>query len=150
MSQNYVKSTVHEISQNGQKTAQSLPKNAQGSFWDFLIPRWEKLIVEGREVKGFVVSPAMAAVVLAFALGLAATIYWRLSDQMSSQHDLIIELRTSLRDHTDAETEYRRETKETIATQKVYFDSLSNQVYALKGILTPEQSRRLEAATRRN
>lgn len=124
----------------------------QEPWWERLKTRlhWKDLIVNGKEVKGFIISPAMASVVLAFTLGLGATIYWRLSDQIQGQRDLIIELRTSLKDKTDSETEYRREVKESLATQKVYFDSLSNQVYALKGILTPEQSRKLGEATKRN
>jgi hypothetical protein len=130
MSQNYAKPIVRDISQNGQKTAQSLPKFNQGSFWERIIPRWENLIVSGREVKGIVVSPGMAAVVLSFILGLSATIYWRLSDQMAVQHDLIIELRTSLKDKEESTAEYRKKTNDEIALLKVYIDNLREKQIA--------------------
>lgn len=120
----------------------SLPQRIKSLF------TWEDLVVAGRAVKGFVVSPGIAAVVLAFILGLGGTIYWRLSDQIQNQRDLIVEMRTTLREKSEQEKEYRLEVKQTLATQKVYFDSLSNQVYTVKGLLSPEQSKRLDQATK--
>ncbi len=132
MSRNYVNSTVHDISQNIPKTVDIQPKSYQGSFWERVIPKWEKLIVEGREVKGFVISPAIAGIVLVFILGLCSTIYWRLSDQMSSQHDLIIELRTSLKDKMDNDAEYRKKSGDEIALLKVYVDNLREKQIGLE------------------
>ncbi len=132
MSSQYATKPVRDISQNGQKTAISLPKIAQETFWERVIPKWEKLIVEGREVKGFVISPAIAGIVLVFILGLCSTIYWRLSDQMSSQHDLIIELRTSLKDKMDNDAEYRKKSQDEIAVLKVYVDNLREKQIGLE------------------
>lgn len=87
-------------------------------------------MVSGREVKGIVISPGMAAVVLAFMLGLCATIYWRLSDQITQQRDLIVELKTSLKDKMENDAEYRKETKDTLAVQKVYIDNLRERIIA--------------------
>lgn len=84
----------------------------------------------GREVKGIVVSPAMATAVLVFMLGLSATIYWRLSDQIRDQRDLIIELRTSLRDKAETDAEYRKEVKDSLALHKVYIDNLREKQIA--------------------
>ncbi len=109
-----------------------MPKKAQGSFWERIAPKWEKLIVEGREVKGIVVSPAIAGIILAFALGLCATIYWRLSDQISGQRDLIIELRTSLKDKMDNDAEYRKKTQDKVAVLKVYVDNLREKQISLE------------------
>lgn len=86
--------------------------------------QWENLIVSGREVKGFVVSPAIAGIILAFMLGLAATIYWRVTDQIQGQRDLIIELKTSLKEKAERDVEYRAEVKSTLAVYKVYIDNL--------------------------
>ncbi len=88
--------------------------------------------MEGRAVKGIVVSPAIAGIVLVFILGLCSTIYWRLSDQMSSQHDLIIELRTSLKDKMDNDAEYRKKTQDEIAVLKVYVDNLREKQIGLE------------------
>ena len=57
-------------------------------------------------------------------LGLTATIYWRVTDQIQGQRDLIIELRTSLKEKADRDAEYRTETKSTLAVMKVYIDNL--------------------------
>ncbi len=88
--------------------------------------------MEGREVKGFVISPAIAGIVLVFILGLCSTIYWRLSDQMANQHDLIIELRTSLKDKMDNDAEYRKKSQDEIALLKVYVDNLREKQIGLE------------------
>ncbi len=118
--------TQQEVS-NGNLVAnfplqKDLPTRSTLANW--FLPRWETLIVAGREVKGFVVTPAIAGVILAFMLGLAATIYWRVSDQIQGQRDLIIELRTSLKEKAEHEAENRAEVKDTLALHKVYIDNL--------------------------
>ncbi len=104
--------------------ASQQPLPARSTLAKWFIPQWEHLIVSGREVKGIVVSPAIATVVLAFVLGLCATIYWRLSDQITAQRDLIIELRTSLKEKAEHDVEYRAQVKDTLALHKVYIDNV--------------------------
>jgi len=115
-----------KLSEGKSSADKPLQKSYQGSIWERIKARFEpeNLIVSGREVKGIVVSPAIAGIILAFMLGLTATIYWRVTDQIQGQRDLIIELKTSLKEKADRDAEYRAETKSTLAIYKVYIDNL--------------------------
>ncbi len=96
MSRNYVKSTVHDISQNGQKTAISLPKSLDNTdkklFWERvrgILPHREDLVVAGREVKGgIVIHPIIATAIL----GVVVTLGLSIRSEMNWQHDQLVTL----------------------------------------------------------
>jgi hypothetical protein len=108
---------IRAVSHTGNGQGAALPQIAQG--WLSRLKSyfaWEKLMVAGREVKGFVVSPTIAAVILGAMLTAIGTVYWRMSDRIAdqnrelrSQSELLIRLDQRLIDKNDRDKEKKEE-----------------------------------------
>lgn len=114
MSQNYVRSTVHDISRNGQKTANSLPKIAQGSLWErvrSVLPHREDLVMpDGRQIKGgIVLHPIVATAILGAIITIGGAMYHNFSTELSWQHDQLVILATQKDDEQKAAAERKEE-----------------------------------------
>lgn len=73
----------------------------QLSIWQRYF-KWENLTVGGREVKGFVVSPTIAAILLSAFLGMAG---WAYKSSTADQRETLIaitEMKTMLNERTNA------------------------------------------------
>ncbi len=97
MSSNYATKPTLEVSRNGQKTAISLPKIAQGGFWERVKDRWQMVA----DTKTLNVPTWAAAVFLGALLSIGGVIYWRLSDKLQESRDSNVRMEQALTDLKD-------------------------------------------------
>ncbi len=116
------------------------PQPPTPSWFDRLF-KPEKLVVEGREVKGFVVPHWAAGVLLAAIL----TAFGFLYSQLTSQRDMLIRLDTQLQERAQHESEYRHNFENKLELEQVYINDLNKQVVSIKASLTPAQIRAIES-----
>lgn len=105
-----------------------------------LLPHTEKLLVNGRQITGFVIPHWAAGVLLAAVLSGMGFMYSKISDQ----RDMLIEMKTELRLAKEHDNEYRDEFKTRINVQSLQIDVLNKDLAAIRVILTPQQLRMLE------
>jgi hypothetical protein len=99
---NVLRGTQWTATPNGTETVNSLPEIAQGGFWPRLKSkfRWEKLTVAGREVKGFVVTPTIATILLSAILGVMGWAYKSSTSDQRETRDAVIRMETMLNERT--------------------------------------------------
>lgn len=92
MSPNAATKRAHNISHNGQKTANVLQEFTQEGLWSKvrrILPHREDLIVAGREVKGgIVIHPVIATAILTAIVAIGLSI----RSEMNWQHDQLVTL----------------------------------------------------------
>lgn len=112
------------------------------SLWERLF-KGEELIVAGREVRGFVVSPFAAGlittvvgVLLAASITITITLYSSMSTQIGFQRDMLIEMKTRLEEKTTAaeKLEMRRavEEKQDRDLNQVWRETMSQRMSKLE------------------
>lgn len=94
----------------------------------------------GREVKGFVVTPAMAL----FLAGLVAAVIGYQYRTLMAEHDTLIRLETKFDERSARDAEYRHATKNILDLQQVYINNMDKQITIMKSLLTPSQQKLLQ------
>ena len=123
---------LHEILQ--------LPRSP--TLWERLF-KGERLTVAGRDVKGFVVSPFAAGlittvvgVLLAASITITITLYSSMTNQISQQREMLIEMKTRLEERTTAaeKIETRRviEEKQERDLNQVWRETMSQRMSKLE------------------
>jgi len=136
----------HEGSNGAGIRVPQLLDKPEGHWYDKLFPSPELLMVNGRQVSGFVLPHWAAGVLLAAVLSGMGFMYSRLSDQ----RDMLIEMKTELKINKDHDAEYRSDAKRTMELQQVYINNLDKQLSTIKAVLTPTQIRALKSKQQEN
>lgn len=93
----------------------------------------------GREVKGFVVSPTIAAVLLGAMISAVGVVYWRMSDrvaeqnrQLQSQNELLIRLDQRLLDKNERDKEKKEELEKRLQNIDAFQIALTRDFERIK------------------
>lgn len=114
----------------GSQRALHIPKphvSQNDTLWQRILrlfPTPEDLIVAGREVKGFIVPHWAAGVILAAMLSIG----WAVYNQISSQRDMLIEIKTELRIYKEHDAEFKRKQIENHELQDLKIQDLKDKI----------------------
>jgi len=106
-------------SSNGQRPLHSIPILTASTEWWRKYFQWENLTVAGRNLeKGFVLTPTIAAVLLAAFIGAVGWAYKSNTSDQRDTRDAIIEMKTLLNERTQTFKEQQAEIKNDLATER--------------------------------
>lgn len=111
-----------------------MPNSYQGSLWGRFKSRfrWENLIVSGKEVKGFVVSPGIAVVLLGALLSVVGWAYTSNTKDSRETHDAVIRMETMLNERTqrfkDEQAEFKAKLEDERTLAKLQRDNQDKQL----------------------
>lgn len=101
---------------------------------EYLWKGWEPVTVN-KSVDSITMPKWIAIGILGAVLTFGVQSWWRATDQ----RDILIELKTELRLAKEYEAERAKQLKEQAELNKVYIDSMTNQLNVIKGMLSQQQ-----------
>lgn len=102
---------------NGSGRLQAIVDAPEVSWWRKYF-KWENLTVAGKEVKGFIVTPTIAAVLLAAFLG---AVGWAYKSSTTDQRETLIaitEMKTMLNERTNSFREQQAQMRNELDTER--------------------------------